>query len=67
MGRNGVNGSRHGARVTPYPFHLRSTSGSTTNKSSQQEDKDTRGPVGLHASRTRGLRCSQPPLGGLTK
>jgi hypothetical protein len=29
--------------------------------------KDRRGPVGMTATRKRGPRCSQPPLGGLTK
>jgi hypothetical protein len=29
--------------------------------------KDPRGTTGIHATRTRGYRCSQPPLGGLTK
>jgi hypothetical protein len=29
--------------------------------------KDPRGPVGMTATRKRGLRCSQPSLGGLTK
>jgi hypothetical protein len=29
--------------------------------------KDPRGPTGIHATRKREPRCSQPPLGGLTK
>jgi hypothetical protein len=29
--------------------------------------KDPRGPVGIRATRKRRLRCSRPPLGGLTK
>jgi hypothetical protein len=29
--------------------------------------KDPRGLVGMITTRKRGLRCSQPPLGGLTK
>jgi hypothetical protein len=29
--------------------------------------KDPRGSTGIHATRKREPRCSQPPLGGLTK
>jgi hypothetical protein len=32
-----------------------------------QEVKDPRGTTGIHATRKRGSRCIQPPLGGLTK
>jgi hypothetical protein len=33
----------------------------------EQGVKDPRGPVGMTATRKRGPRRSQPPLGGLTK
>jgi hypothetical protein len=37
----------------------------SANHEDLQGVKDPRGPVGIHATRKRGPRCSQPPLGGL--
>jgi hypothetical protein len=45
-------------------FFLRITS---ANDDHLQGAKDPRGPVGMTTTRKRGLRGSQPPLGGLTK
>jgi hypothetical protein len=50
------------------PAGLRQRDYSTSaNHDDLQGITDPRGPVGMTVTRKRGPRCSQPPLGGLTK
>jgi hypothetical protein len=52
-------------RTTPGPYQR--DYHTWANYESLDGVKDARGPVGMNATRKRGLRCSQPLLGGLTK
>jgi hypothetical protein len=61
----GINNESQG--VIPYLFPSMRIQGRTTNESLLQGVKDSRGRVGLPATRKCGARCSQPPLGDLTK